>query len=705
MRRLAFLWHMHQPVYVDPLTGESILPWVRLHATRAYYDMGRALETFGDVRATVNFTPCLVKQLEAFVDESAKDRFLTLSSLPPSDLSATDRQQIVRHFFMVNWDTGVWPIPRYGELLEKRGRDLSRVNLAEAATAFSEEELRDLQVLFNLAWMGFSAREEDETVAALLKKGRAFSELDKAALLAAQTGIVARILPLWRKLSERGQVELSTTPFNHPILPLVIDTDAGRRAMPQARLPLRFTAPDDAREQVRRALAQHARVFGALPRGMWPAEGSVSPEALAMLASEGVQWAASDEGVLAQSAPADLTGAPNARFQPWRVAAGDRDIAMIFRDHALSDLVGFTYSKNDPAQAVQDFVGRVAATPDGSLVSVILDGENAWEHYPNSGRDFFRALYDKLSSNGESIRTTTVSDAIAETAPTSRITAIHSGSWIDANYRIWIGHPEDNAAWEEIRRARLRLEARRLEGTMSAEIANAALDLILIAEGSDWFWWYGDDFATETKVEFDALFRRHLEKVWRLLGEAPPAQLAHPIAAISAARRAIREPTALIHPRIDGKLRAYFEWRGAGCYTADADHGSMHGGPAAFSALHFGFDLERLYLRLDPASEASHVRDVAQTLNIFITAAGDREWSTTLALDGSAPTPEFIELALDKIIELAIPFSLLNAKPRTGIKLAVRVLRGDVEIERLPRVGFIALDVPDSDFERVQWMV
>ena len=703
--RLAFVWHMHQPVYVDPFTGESILPWVRLHATRAYYDMGRALEAHPRVQATVNFAPSLVRQLDALVRGESKDRFADLSALAPGDLTPRDRQQLVRHFFMVSWETGVKPMTRYWELLNKRGLDVKKVDLEEVARAFDDGELRDLQVLFNLAWMGFSAREELPEVAALAKKGRNFTEAEKAALLAAQRELCARVLPLWRRLSERGQVELTATPLNHPILPLLCDSDAARRAMPNAELPPRFSWPDDARTQVRRALELHERHFGARPRGMWPAEGSVSPEALAIFAEEGVAWVASDEGVLRQSKPRERATRPGALYQPWRVAAGSREISMVFRDHRLSDLVGFTYAKNAPAAAAADLVAHVASAPPGSLVTVILDGENAWEHYANSGRDFLRALYGRLEANGCPVETRTVSGALAETPPQGRLDEIHSGSWIDANYRIWIGHPEDNTAWAELGKARARLAEKQAAGGLTSEAYAEALDLLLIAEGSDWFWWYGDDFATETKAEFDALFRRHVERAWLAMGEPPPSRLAHPIATVAegAGGDEVQEPTALIHPVLDGRGVAYFEWSGAGLVRATGDHGSMHRGPSIFRALRYGFDLENLYLRLDPAEGFAVAQGAADVARVSI-LTDDGERTFDLPLRGGAPTPP-VRLAVGDILEAALPFSLLGLAPRAEMRLAMRVLKGDVEVERLPRQGFVALAVPDLDFERVHWSV
>src|SRR5512138_396728 len=359
--RLALLWHMHQPPYRDAETGEYLLPWVRLHATRAYNDMAWILERHPKVRCTVNFTPVLFEQLDDYVAGTAHDRFQDLTRRPAADLAADDRGAILRSFFMVDWETHVRPMPRYWDLLQKRGRDVRHADVAKLAAGFSDQEITDLQALFNLAWMGFGALSDDEGLRALAAKGRDYTREDVAYVLDAQVRTLAGIVPRWRALAQRGQVELSTTPYYHPILPLVCDTDVARRAMPEVELPPRFSRPEDARWHVREAVASHARRFGAPPAGMWPAEGSVSPEAVEILASEGLHWAASDEGVLLHSLPPDAPRLASL-YRPWRVSAGaGGEIAMLFRDRSLSDMVGFTYQGVPAAKAVEDFLGHVGA--------------------------------------------------------------------------------------------------------------------------------------------------------------------------------------------------------------------------------------------------------------------------------------------------------------------------------------------------------
>jgi len=721
--RLAFLWHMHQPLYREPETGEYLMPWVRLHATRAYYDMAWMLERHPGVRCTVNFTPVLLEQLEEYVAGTARDRFLDLTARPAADLDLEERQAVLKQFFMVDWETNIRPLPRYWELLHRRGRDLRSIDLKRVAAGFTVQELTDLQVLFNLAWIGFGGLRENPGLQALRDKGHGFDAADIDYLLAAQRDLLAAVVPRWRRLAERGQVELSSTPCYHPILPLLCDSDSAHRALPGLELPPRFRRVEDARWQVREAVQSHTRRFGAPPAGMWPAEGSVSPEALEVLASEGVGWACSDEGVLLHSLPPDASRNA-AVYRPWRVASGNgTELKMLFRDRSLSDLIGFNYARAGAVDAATDFTDRVEeigrtwkreGNQGPATVGVFLDGENAWEHYPNSGFDFLDALWTRLAARPQ-LTTTTVGDAVKDaTGPV--IPRIHSGSWIEASYRIWIGHAEDRRGWTALGKARDAVEAAEKAGGDSERLQRARRHLYA-AEGSDWFWWYGDDFASEQLAEFDALFRGHVVQAARLAGAEPPAEALEPIkrveaAAPSAEARPLRDPTLLFTPRLDGRETDFFEWQGSGLYRPGQPRGSMYGGAQAFGLLRFGFDLEALHLRLDPAESSTRAAEVGNHLRVELVSRGRQiEVDFELVPDGvprggtmpgggAAGQAAYLDL-----LELSIPFAALGLTPGDKLALAVHVLRSQVEVERLPRYGFVAVTVPDADFEGVNWRV
>jgi alpha-amylase/alpha-mannosidase (GH57 family) len=714
---------MHQPPYREAETGEYLLPWVRLHATRAYNDMAWILERHPGVRCTVNFTPVLLEQLEDYVEGRARDRFLDLSARPVAELDPDERATILRSFFMVDWERHVQTSPRYWDLLQKRGRDIRQVDLPRVAATFTEQELTDLQAHFNLAWMGFGALADDEGLRSLLAKGRNFTREDIAYVLAAQARILREVVPRWRRLSERGQVELSSTPYYHPILPLLCDTDAARRALPGVQLPPRFTHPEDARWQVREAVASHARRFGQPPAGMWPAEGSVSPEALEVLASEGVRWAASDEGVLLHSLPAD---APRLRslYRPWKVAAGGGgEIAMLFRDRSLSDVIGFTYSKVPARDAVADFLSHVGAigeawARDGqqgsATVGVFLDGENAWEHYPESGREFLDRLYGALEASA-AVESVTMSDATLAAAGPA-VPRIHSGSWIEASYRIWIGHREDRQAWAALGQAHDAVTVAEREGAPPERMAIARRHLYA-AEASDWYWWYGEDFTTELAAEFDGLFRGHVIKAALLAGANPPPEALEPIKraggepVTGVEAKPLREPTFLLTPSLDGRETTFFEWQGSGLYRPGQHRGSMYGGAQAFHVLHYGFDLAAFYLRLDPAESPARSAEVATRVRVVILAA-ERQTAVDFPLvpdgvvrPGQLRADPLGQAAFAQVLELAIPFAALGLTPGMKLAISVHALRGEVEVERLPRYGFLAFAVPDADFEHVNWRV
>ncbi len=471
MTRVALLWHMHQPNYQDLVTGEHILPWVRLHALKDYWGMAALLREFPDVHVTFNLVPSLLAQLEEFSADRARDRSLELSLKSAAHLSDEDRAFIVGNFFHAQRARMIEPYPRYIELLRKR-ESLGNGGAA-AARQFSEGELRDLQVWHKLAWVDPFYLETDARVKALVQKGRAYDEDDKRLLRTVELEILRKVIPEYAEASARGQVELSTSPFYHPILPLLCDTDVYLRTHPYSRMPRqRFRHPEDALEQLQRSVALHTRLFGQPPVGLWPSEGSVSEAMVPLAHQAGFRWMATDELILARSLGLAMTRdgyghlqQPEALYLPYVVQAGEREIACMFRDHVLSDLIGFTYSNWAPQDAAADFVNRLVEggrrytdrTGGGeATIPIILDGENAWEHFEGGGRPFLRALYRELGTRPE-IRTVTMAEACR--GATSVVNGLFPGSWINGDFYIWIGHPDDQRAWGQLADARQALDS------------------------------------------------------------------------------------------------------------------------------------------------------------------------------------------------------------------------------------------------------
>ncbi|MBN3033916.1 MAG: glycoside hydrolase [Candidatus Saganbacteria bacterium] len=723
---VALLWHMHQPFYKDLVTGEYILPWVRLHAVKDYYDMAAVLDRFPGVRVNFNLVPSLLAQIEDYVNnrEKVKDAALELTLKEPGDLSLDERVILLQNFFMANWDNMIAPYPRYQDLLLKRGRFVAPAELAKVARRFSAQELMDLQVWFNLTWFGFICKNEDPVIKELIAKGRYFTRDDKQAVIDKQWEVMGRVIPKYRELEERGQIEITTTPFYHPILPLLCDSAAAREALPYVKLPAAlFRHPEDAEKQLQLAVESHARIFGRPPQGLWPSEGSVSEQIIPLIARAGFKWCATDEAILERTlqkieqrarglSAADL-------YQPYLVERDGTSVAMVFRNHFISDQIGFVYYRWKVPDAINDFTShlhniRISLPEDGRcyLASVILDGENAWEYYRDGGREFFEAFYGRLGSD-PLIKTVRVSDYLAQNPPQRKVPQLFAGSWINSNFKIWIGHDEDNQAWAHLSRARLALA-----GAASGDLATAWQE-IYIAEGSDWCWWYGDDHASENDSAFDALFRRHLKNVYNLIGRLPPKELDVPIKKIGVLRP-VKEPTYLIQPELDGEVTNYYEWLAAGHYDFTRARGAMHQIETLLYELYYGFSLTELYVRLEVNLYLAS--DEAKDFSFAVLVGAPAERKAELAFDRQQNRYNFRlyrcsdrqewelmrsleSFGLGRIIELGLPFSDLGAAPGQKLEFLVVVAKQGQELERWPRGGGITVTVPTESYEEEQWFI
>jgi alpha-amylase/alpha-mannosidase (GH57 family) len=602
---VAFLWHMHQPDYRDTLTGEIFLPWTRFHAVKDYYDMGALIERARGVHVTLNVVPSLMEQLTAYGAGTARESYAGLTLRDASALNEYEKSFLLRKFFQLSPTHMMLPYPRYKDLLDRRGIPDPQGNYPTGLSLYTTRDYRDLQMWYNLTWCGRELRRNPE-IAAFLERGRDFIEPDKKRLLEIQYSFMGRILPLYRKLSESKKVELSVSPYYHPILPLLCDLRSAREALPSLALPAEpFAFPEDARQHIARALRAASEFFGGPVRGMWPSEGAVSDAALRLAMEEGLRWLASDEIVLWNSlqkeGQANRTLSPERKFCAYRWGQDEAGPCLFFRDHALSDLFGFSYYQWDAGVAVADFLRRLRAIhqslPDDGrhyIVPVILDGENAWEHYPDNAADFLGLLYSRLEES-QDIRTVTFSEFLDLETHREPLKSVVAGSWIYGNLATWVGHPEKNRAWQELSTARSFLRSVGLGG--GPQKLDSAFQEIMIAEGSDWFWWYGDDHQTENAAEFDALFRGHLKNVYKSLDETPPLKLEEPIKKATAGVR-YRNPVHTITPHLDGKSTDYFEWLSAG-WAAPGGGDSMHRTDRIPDQVFFGFDLRHFYLRID----------------------------------------------------------------------------------------------------------
>jgi alpha-amylase/alpha-mannosidase (GH57 family) len=607
--RVILLWHQHQPFYKNLVTGEYRLPWVRLHALKDYYGMVKLLDEFPGVHQTFNLVPSLITQIQDYVAGTAQDPFLAVAAKPARDLTLDERRFALQYLFQANPVNLIGRYPRYAELFERFRSSGDSPERAEKY--FLPQDFTDLQVLSQIAWFDEFFL-EDKDLGELVSKGRNYTLDDQRFVIRREREELGKVLPTHAAAAKKGLIELSTSPFYHPILPLLCDTNIGAVSSPGLPLPQqRFRHPEDARDQLLRGLDLHEKVFGVRPRGVWPSEGSVSEEAIAIAYGLGVKWMATDEGVLGRSLGIYFSRDGQGRlpghlgeklYNVHRYENSSTQMSMVFRDHTLSDLIGFVYSGMPPQDAARHLIQNIrqAAQPvldmgRDAYVPIILDGENAWEYYPKSGREFLRRFYEGLQ-NDHGLEAVTVSEAIERQKNPPKLFAITPGSWINANFNVWIGAPEDNRSWDYLSHARDFYAQNAAQATEAQR--ELAYQELLIAEGSDWNWWYGPEHHSANDRDFDELYRKHLSNIYQALGGTPPDALAQPISGVIA-RPSFTPQTAYIRPRITGDMVRYFDWMGAAMYSADHRAGAMHGKQFLLDSLYAGIDEQFIYGRLD----------------------------------------------------------------------------------------------------------
>ncbi len=704
---VALLWHQHQPYYRQG--GRFLLPWTRLHATKDYLDIITAAERFATIRQTVNVVPSLLVQLVDYVDNGATDPQLELSRRPAAELGVEEQVEILRDFFLCNAERMILPYPRYRELYEQgaRGDRDDPVRLRHAAASFSHQDWRDLQTWYNLTWIGPYSRER-EPFRSLLAKGRDFTEEEKHALLDASIGILREVIPTYRRLMDEGRIELSVTPFYHPILPILCDSFSALEAMPTMSLPTRRVhVPEDATAQIQRAVELYEHHFGRRPRGMWPSEGSVSDAALALIREQNFLWTATDEGVLRRTL--GEAWRPTSRYFPYTLVTPHGPLWTLFRDHDLSDTIGFVYSSWRPEDAARDFHERLIEVRnriiqergvdalDQAVVPVILDGENCWEFYQDNGRTFLEQLYGLLEESSE-IRTSTISGVLSDRTRRAERTLgrIYAGSWIGSNFRIWIGHEEDNRAWDALIDARQTLIDTR--ENIGEERFAEAMEEIYIAEGSDWFWWFGDEHTSANQDDFDGLFRYHLRRVYQIIGVDVPAELEQPIRTPLHAPR-VSAPSGLIHPTIDGLYSSDDEWANAGHFVVASIGGAMHRADAAERRVHFGRDDSMFYFRYDPAEQLGDGALVRFTVGTDrrVVVSFTRE---SIAIESSTDAHGRVRLvgmsaAVQDVLEAAIPLTHFRdgGGPVAELGVYCEIFEDGHETERFPQQGEVRMSL------------
>jgi alpha-amylase/alpha-mannosidase (GH57 family) len=690
---VAFLWHMHQPWYRDERSGEFLMPWVFLHAIKDYADMLWIQSHYPRVRATYNLVPSLMTQLDYYAKEGWKqDRFLSLLGKESAMLNEEERADLLDKGFFANQRTMIPSLWRYSELHQKRSRFRSA---NEAIRHFDGEELTELSVLFLLSWCGVMLKRTNALVKSLIAKGSGFSQLEKIELLETLITFCAQIPHFYKTMQEEDRIAVFTTPFYHPILPLLLDMNAAKASDSNIAAPNKWSDfSEDAERHVQSAIEWYESVFGVKPRGFWPAEGSVSVQALELLAKNGVKFACTDEDVLFKSLPS-----PRYRidlYKRYSLKTDGGEIGLLFRDKALSDLIGFNYSSMEAQAAADDFMAKLKGIYDSvdfnAIVPVFLDGENAWEFYENNAFDFFNALYDRLNK-AEWCRAVTIPEAYAlEESPQIDLQSLQPGSWIYGSFSTWMGHSEKNRAWEEL--AQTREIARQYFDKIDAKTQTAILKELMIAEGSDWFWWYGDDHYTPLAAEFDEIFRSHLIQVYRLLGLKPRPSLNEPIKRVEIVADQIAQ-SASISPKIDGQKSSYYEWVGAGKLDLSRAFSAMDSSLALFKTLYFGTDGRYYYFMLSGNVEPIK----AGGYELSIEMQGAFVYDRRIRLSGEILRAPFqsdgIKVAFSDNLEIAIYAPL--AKPEERLEVAFLLRKQDTLIQRVPLYNTLTLGAPNFD--------
>jgi starch synthase len=741
---VAFVWHMHQPYYKDDVANTVLLPWVRLRSVKDYHRMAALLDRYPRVVQTFNLVPSLCAQIEDYLSDDASDLYLELTRRSARELTEEERAFVTRWFTDSSRNRRVRRFPRYLELVTRREQASARTQ-SELAGLFSDAELRDLQVWANLSWIDPEAIEGGAPVSQLFARGRDFTEEDKEPVIAAQFEALRRVLPAYRGLRERGQAELTTSPFYHPILPLLHDLRAARAASPSVELPERpFAHPEDAAEQLRLAVELHRRLFGAAPEGLWPPELAISEDVAAMAQEQGLRWIAGDEGVLNRSHPgavtreSDRVQRPDFLYQPYRFERDGKGIDVVFRDARLSNLIGFDYQNYQAEQAVSDLLARLHGIrerqdPGGPplLVTIALDGENCWDFYEQNGNRFLNELYGRLSAAPE-LELTTVSRFLESNPGRQRLTRIVPGSWIDANLETWAGDPEHTRAWERLIDTHQAVDEAAAK-TDPAALAQARRE-ILVAEGSDWFWWFSRRHDSGMDVIWDGLFRLHLRNAYTRIGRQPPIELFQPVAEGGAALQAAKRPERKITPRLNGAVDEA-EWRAGGYVDASALFGAMHPPRGLIRRVWFGHDDRNLYLRfdlleqhgsapgslrvflagsaadgasrqagwtpLDPPVAAGRLGfEPSAVLTVSLKTSGASAELRSLSLGLVAPRPTWESAASGaNPLALAVPFAALGHEPGETLELVAIALRDGAILEQLPPTGSLKVRVPGDLLE------
>jgi alpha-amylase/alpha-mannosidase (GH57 family) len=679
---LSFLWHMHQPYYKDDATDTTLMPWVFLHAIKDYYDIPWYLEKFPSIKATFNLVPSLMAQIEEYINGTANDKFMGILKKDVNSISQEEHLFLEEYLFLANEQHMIKPLPRYNELLLKFRAE------SNSLAGFSDDELIELQVLFLLSWCGNYLRVNNDLVKDLINQGRGYSKEQKLGLISTLFSFLDEVIPYYKKLNDSGQIAIATTPFYHPILPLLLDRQSAVEAKPSVTLPSSNPAnfKEFASLQVSSAVKYYEKQFGVKPNGFWPSEGSVSEKTISLLAKNGVKWACSDEEIVFKTLK---DGKKENLYKPYALSTPNGKVNLFFRDKYLSDLIGFEYSKKSAKEAAYDFLSHLKNiyynANESVVVPVILDGENAWEFYPNNAQEFFEELY-KLLKEEESWCQTILFDEVPEIEDLSEIPldSLASGSWISGNFDIWIGADEKNKAWELLDMTKESYDENK--SSLDEETIKKVEKEFLIALGSDWFWWYGDDHFTELNHQFDEQFRAHLKNIYELMDISVPDSIFTPIVKKEKGKQLHIPPKDFIFPVVDGNNSNFFEWLNSGEIDIKKEFSTMDSSASIVDYLYYGKDRDcnlYVYLKGDKIKSKSD-EDLELRVNIddMIFIFDLKRGKESVNQNGT-----YFDVAFDKGIE----FKVYNYK-KEKVKFSFEIYDAKKKIQRYPLYDETVLD-------------
>jgi len=658
---------MHQPDYRD-VNGVMQMPWVFLHAIKDYYDMPWMLSRHKGLKATFNITSPLISQLELYYNRADEyDRFLALWLSDPTLLDEESRTWILKICKSTQYDTVVKEFPRYKELYPREH--------------FNNNELLDIEVLFILSWCGFYLRQNSQVVKYLIQKQRDYDDEDKALLLRELSGFVSGIFDYYKNLHDEGIISISTTPLNHPILPLLLDMKNAIYANPSTNIPKDYISlTDDASLQIMKSKELFEKTFGFTPEGFWPAEGAVDEKSVALLSEHGIKWIATDEAILFKSINS------NNRDNLYKVYQYN-EMCMGFRDHYLSDLIGFSYRHQDANSAANNFISelqKIENRNSNSTVFIILDGENAWEFYKNNGFDFFDALYSQLTKKAW-CKTLTMNEV--HKLDKVKLKHLAPGSWINGEFNTWVGHNEKTRAWELIYVTKK--DYQRHKDSLSDEIKEKIREHFLAAECSDWFWWYGDDHYTDFGVEFDELFRNHLIEIYDLMNLKAPTDIFIPILEDKSVINFWLKPQSNISPNMNGKHDSFFEWIGCGVIDESKLFSTMDRQRGPIRKILYGQDDDKIYIsflaKRNKLSEDDFIHIIIEPLNI--------KSKLPLKSQKTSIGPLEVEVAYEDVFELSIDKELIDTD---SISIVFEIEHDEKIIQSLPGFGELKIDIGNN---------